>query len=142
MQTLTSSQELVAASVGAPFYPTPLEPIWSWCHCLNASRWGQPQAKWPGDPHTKHCCSSCWYQLTAWTRHTLMPPAASTSDPESFPVTWSDSVDPSSFKGCHPACRCDIAPMFVPIHLRARGIPVCMCRLSLNASQWGQPQVK
>ena len=37
---------------------------------------------------------------------------------------------PLFLQGCHPARRHDIAPVFVPIHLKAGGIPVHTCWLS------------
>ena len=37
---------------------------------------------------------------------------------------------PLFLQGCHPARRCEVAPVLVPIHLGAGGIPACMCQLS------------
>ena len=60
MRTFTSGREIADPRAGGLLSPTPLEFAWSQCHLLNALWWGQPQAKWPGNLHTKHCHSSHW----------------------------------------------------------------------------------
>ena len=117
MWTFTSGQELTDPGAGELLSPTSLELAWSQCHHLIASQWGQPQAKWPSDRHTKHCPSSLWLQLITWDRCTLRPPTVSTSDSEFSPCDRVSQCQSLFFQSCHPAHWHEVAPVLISICL-------------------------